>query len=579
MNKLLITTLLVSSFLTSESHGERINYKPNNSVSPITLPLPQGYTDAGDSLQAGNVAGAGNQTWQLIQNSSLGGPVTNLAVGGTTMQTIATSVTGATVDQLAGPFSLNGCRNDIATSGYSTCVSYWTTATNAITSDNYLAILMPNASVEPIGGLNWSQVTKLDRDLQLNYGNKAFSMWRAMQSVTNGSQADLDALALDETTPFCRTLPDGTVDSLHYGRNCSVPLANAYIQYFQAKLYGEGYIQPWQEFLLSGSAASTANTLNGLVTIAPCVGTVDSASIITTNGTTNTQFAIDSNCNITNLTGTTLSLFRYDILVQVTRHGKNYQGTVRVYPGASDTVAHSVIVDGSSWLTMPLAAVSADTQKISGVIAFQTAAGTDGVDMYLWGAETPNAKFVIHRNASNRLVIIGKNSSNTTVYSVQTASSGAGLITISSGLVYVFFSIDLTQAVPSVLNRLYVNTTPSLSFLTGTSGATINLNVRHNLLTQTSSAGVATLPFKGSIMEMIIWQDYIDWAVVGNIALVENSGTPVDLGSTCSITPVAGSPTASLFCLLGKNGDWGWGVNKGTTGPIIGATLNGHIIN
>ena len=565
-------------------------------TNPWLLPS-KGYVDEGDSLMAGNVAGSGNQIWSILSAYTTGASITNLAVGGTTSAQILTAMQAMTATQKAGLVVFNGCRNDINSVGYPNCVSNMEAA-GALLTGPFMYSGMPTATTDPLGTFNWAQVTAANRTLLAYYGVNYYSMWRKLQSLAitdagdPGYAADQAALAIDETPPSVRTLPNGSVDSLHYGARGSWGFAPKYqgLAYdfgvwTQAVLRGDGFIQPWQEFHLTGAAATAAQTNGGAVVTAPCIGTIASASITLENGgAPSGNFAIDSSCRITRATATVITTWRIDLTVQiVTRNGVARTGVVRLYIGSPGTGPTYVAVT-SSWETQPQVPSGIDAQQISGFDCYATGAGTDGQDMYLHGMQTPNAKFIEHRTTGNREVIIGKNSSNTTVYSLQTASSGAGLITAASGQVCVFFAMDLTAGTPSTTARVYVNETSSLSFLTGTSGETVNLaGGYHFMLAQTVGAttGVPTLPFVGSIGEIWLGAGYIDWSNIVNRALVYNTVTHAlnDLGATGSITPFGGSAIVPLFYLRGNAADWGWGNNAGTAGQMMTATSSGASIN
>jgi hypothetical protein len=523
----------------------------------------------GDSLRAGDLA-TPYEIWTLDSALVSGEAISNEGVGGETSAQIAARVVAGGATKLAGHNGLEMGRNDVAgtigtTGVVADVMANFATSVAAVTG-KYHVTPPPPASSEPAGDAPWAQCKSIHRKLVALYPTKTLDWTYLLQRSANPVGQDRTDVSKDFTPQSTRILPDFSVDLLHFGRKGNSVIAyQCDIPWLAACEGGTPYAMPYQEVHVVGAAAATARGANGLIATARFEGTPDSCALI---GPNPIGAVIASDGQITNATTNGLTAPYYDFYFTGTKAGAiSNTGLLRVFVGASDNSCSDTLFDGRCFMSMPDAPSGVSAQKGSGICAFSTASGTDGTSMFLLGNENLG-KFTIERTTGNRLRIIGKNAANTTVVSIQTGSSGAGLITSTSGIVWVFFSWDASPGTP--LSQVYVNETTSKSVATLTQGETVAFDFRLVVAAQTQSNAN---PFKGTFrLPPMLFNDYIDWSVQArrDEAYVSATKAAVVLGDTGAINGIV-----PFLWMPGNAADRAWGYNRGTGGDFVTALLPG----
>jgi hypothetical protein len=512
----------------------------------------------GDSLTAGAFASP-YEIWSLLQGYTTGSTVINEGVGSETSAQITARVVAGDPAELAGNNCLEMGRNDF-TSTIGTAdpvpgiMANYATSVAAITAESgsYVVVSPPNADIEPFGDPAWAQCVSLHRNLVATYPTKTMD-WRnpLIWAAAPRYAPDQINVVANETPSTTRTLSNGTVNSLHMGRKGDEVIAySLFLPWLRARSGGTPYAFPYQEVQVTGAAAATARTLNGLVTTVNFEGTPASCLLLRS---TLPGAVIASDGKITNAGANALTAPYYEFwYAGLTAGGAITEtGYQRTFVGASDTTLSAVTADGVWFATQPGAPSGLDSQKMSGVEVFSCASGTDGSSMYLIGNEN-FGRFTIERNANNRFRVIGKNNSTapgTSVVVLQSTNTGAGLITAATGEVWVFWSFDTTAGTSA--SRIYVGDTSAKAADVLTSSATVFLNNRAVIGAQSQSNAN---PFKGTRKFSWVANDYIDWSVLARRN--EARGT---LPSDFAINGIV-----PFLCFGGNAADWAWGQNKGT---------------
>lgn len=566
------------------------NTRKHNRFSPVkevlpspplgTLVLDKIFTMYGDSITAGNLAGSGNSIAELLA-TYVTGIVANEGIGSQTSQQITARITNAdptintpavTRAQLnAGRVWVEQGRNNwssqIGTTGMvDQVMSDYATAIAALTGD-YAVIPPVNANIEPYGDPAWAQCISLARRLSVAYPGKVIDWRKKLMEYNNFSAADWANVLQDITPASTRMIPPE--NSLHPGRKGNAVIAWDIAYRYNSAMQGSDiFINPWEEFHLTSTAASTAQTNGGAVATATIFGTPDQCTLISGD---RTNFTINNSGAITRSTATVLTAPYYEWQVRVVKGTKWCIGTVRVYIGASDNSSTDSVFDGLVFMVQPSGAPTSNSQKMSGFVALACAAGTDGTSMYIVGNEN-FGRFTIERNVNNRLRVIVKDNSaapGVAVGVLQTLSTGVGLVTFSAGLVWYFWSMDLSPATP--LKTQYINETVGGSTTQSlTSGGTAFMNT--NRLVVAAQSQTNANPFKGTIRALWAATDYIDWSDPARRAEVYNSSTlaAVALPSNGAVNGIV-----PFLWMPGNSADRAWGYNRGTGGDFVTALLPG----
>ena len=535
--------------------------------APFFITLSTTFTMWGDSLTAGAFASP-YEIWRLLQGYTSGLSVINQGIGGQTSAEITARVVAGDPAQLAGNNCLEMGRNDL-TSTIGTAdpvpgiMANYATSVAAIVGKggSYVVVSPPNADIEPFGDPAWAQCVSLHRNLVATYPTKTMD-WRnplIWAAALNYGPDQINVVA-NETPATTRTLSSGVVNSLHMGRKGDEAIAYPlFLPWLRARDGGTPYAFPYQEVQVTGAAAATARTLNGLVSTARFEGTPASCILLRS---TLPGAVIASDGKITNAGANSLTASYYEFwYAGLTAGGAITEtGYQRTFIGASDTTLTSVKADGIWFATQPGAPSGLNSQKMSGVEVFSCATGTDGTSMFLIGNEN-FGRFTIERNVNNRFRVIGKDNSTapgTSIAVLQSSPSGAGLITAATGEVWVFWSFDINAGTP--LSQIYINDTSAQAAAVLTQGATVFLN---NRSIQGAQSQANANPFKGTRKFSWVANDYIDWSVQARRD--EARGTLTSNFAINGIVP--------FICFGGTAADWAWGNNRGTGGGTFVTAL------
>lgn len=570
----------------------------------------------GDSLTAGNISGTAYSMPSFVLYR-LAGKSDNEGIGSTTSAQISARVINSDTtivspqwnltraQQLAGWVSLEMMRNDLnsvvgATGFMAPGYANYDKSVAAVQAagGDFVVVSPPNAGagisadgsvvgfvIEPAGDPSWAACLAIADRLTAVYPDREVDMKYLLQQMGDGSAADNSDLAADATPRSARLQTSGAYNALHPGPKGNYLLANSWsIPWLRAQ-EGQGvFAMPFQRRTTAamqpfpgtpGIIASTANTQGGFVTKAPVRGTPYGFAL--TGGNT-TDFAIDAQGNITRATSTVLTNVQDITFTAYSAIGPPSVGKLRLFFGDPTTAASDTTFDGTRFMVQPEAPTGQNAQAVSVVAAFSTAVGTDGTSMYLLGNEK-FGRLTLERNVGNRFRLIAK-ADNTadsgypltdqgnTVAILQTASTGNGLITNATGIVWVFMSFNLAPATPT--QSVYVNEAASVSAITATQGATASLNYRSIIAAQ-SQSGAA--PFKGVFRTLWVAPGVaVDWSVAANRAAFYNSSTKaaVNLPANGSFTP-SGSSTAVIpsIWMPGNDADRFWGNNRGSLGRFV----------
>jgi len=546
---------------------------------PYVLTLTKPATFFGNSLTAGNISGT-QYSFPSQLKPYVSGTVDNEGHGGDTPTQIADRVTNTDTtiydpgagltraQQVAGRGGLGSMRNAInSTIGLGgTTASILTQIARsvaALSADFYISI-EPNADVEPAGIAGWAQTEWIRREIMRLYPTRAMDWYYLLAPYAADSSLDRGSLYELIVPDQVRRLTNGTVNSLHEG-----PVGNAAIawdgawRFLEGEENGGGWSPPYIKTHITGSAASTARTLNGHVFDTPYRNTAGTFTLV---GGDTVNLAVNASTGeITNKTGANLGVVKAIV--------ENRKGTVRnrceidMFIGASDTSCSDTFFYGKQGITMPDSPTSVDAQKGSFIFGVRMGPGTDGTSMFILGNED-SGKVTIERTTSNTIRLTGKNPSGTTVVSLTSNASGAGLVNEAAGLVWVAISFDINAATPTA--TMTVNGTDVLSATkTLTSGGTVNYSKRLIIGAQTMTRRA---PFLGWLREFWMARDYIAWTTSARRDEVYNSSTlaAVNLPSDGAVNAIV-----PFFWLPGNDADKYWGDNRGTGGPSVAYILPG----
>ena len=547
---------------------------------PYVLTLSKPVTFFGNSMTAGNISGTANSFPALLE-PFVSGTVANEGHGGDTPTQVADRVTNTDTtiydtgagltraQQVAGYVGI-GCMRNAITSAIGvggTSASILTQvarAIGAVTSGQYFVSAEPNADVEPAGIAGWAMSEWVRRELMRLYPNNVIDWnYRASLYPAFGS---LDRENLGDLVPpaQCRRLNNSTVNSLHFG-----PLGNKAISHddawhwLEGQETGGGWAPPYLKRYITGTDAATARTLNGKVFDTPYLGSGNTFALV---GGDTVNLAVNSSTGeITNTTGANLGIVT--AIVEVKKGTVRNRCRLDLYIGASDTSCTDTFFFGKQAITMPDSPTSVDAQKGSFIFGVRMAPGTDGTSMFILGNEDAG-KVTIERTTSNTIRLTGKNPSGTTVVSLTSNASGAGLVNEAAGLVWVAISFDINAGTPTA--TMTVNGTDVLSATkTLTSGGTVNYSKRLIIGAQTMTRRA---PFLGWLREFWMARDYIDWSVSARRDEVYNSSTlaAVNLPSNGAVNAIV-----PFFWRPGNDADKYWGDNRGTGGPSVAYILPG----
>ena len=572
----------------------------------------------GDSLTAGNISGTAYSMPSFVL-SRIKGISDNEGIGSTLSGQIADRITNvdtqmvspqwglSRAQQLAGNVSVEEGRNNLnsvvgATGFLSTIYNDFDRSVAAIRAagGDFVTVSPPNAGagisadnsvvgfvIEPAGDPSWAACLAIADRLTAVYPDRMVDMKFLLQQMGDGSSADNSDLASDATPRSARLQTSGAYNALHPGPKGNYLLANnAFFPWLRA-CEGQGvYAMPFQRRTVAtmqpypgtlGIIASTANTLGGFVTRAPVRGLPIAFAL--TGGNT-TDFAIDNLGRITRATSTVLTNVQDLAFTAYASNGQSSVGKLRLFFGDPTTACADTTFTGQ-FMVQPEAPTGQNSQAISVVAAFSTAAGTDGVSMYLLGSEK-FGRLTLERNVSNRFRLILKadntadagypmTDQGTSVAVLQTAATGSGLITNATGIVWVFMSINVAPA--TAVQSVYVNEAASVSALTATQGATASLNYRSIIAAQTQ-AGAA--PFMGALRTLWIGAGFTDWSVASNRAAFYNpaSKAAIALPANGSFTPSGGTAIIPSMWMPGNDADRFWGNNRGSLGRFVTTGLS-----
>lgn len=189
------------------------------------------------------------------------------------------------------------------------------------------------------------------------------------------------------------------------------------------------------------------------------------------------------------------------------------------------------------------------------------ASGTDGSHLVI--TNTNGGRFGIHRDASNKIGITLRNTSNTTIANVITTNT----LTESDGLTHVSFAINLGNSTQA--DRLRITLGGTLETNIDTIAPLDDLVDFTNITFYISS--LSSQWIDGNIGQFYLAEEYVDTSVAANLALfVDSNGNSVDLGSNGS------TPTGTQPLIFLNNPVATWQNNLGSGGNF---TVGGELVD
>lgn len=533
--------------------------------SPLQMvTLSKSYTFEGDSIIAGNLPGVPNRI-QDFAATYLTGTILNRGVGGTTTAQIAASTAAETTQQKAGYGIVGTSRNDtsslVGTTGIVSGAMTQYAIIAGIVSPEWAFMGPPLADIEPYGDPAAAQCASISRKMAAAYPGRFIDINYILRQHPDGSANDAADIAAGYTPRSTRLQPNSSINSLHPGA-----IGNKYIadegvtSWAQACEGALAFANPYTEWRLSGVAAATAQTNGGAVMQAPIKGTPDACAIV---GGDTANFQISNSGAITRKTGAVITAPFSLIRFSATKNGLRTIGLIKLFIGAADTSCSDVTFDGKAFMMMPDSMSGVNASKASFFVALAPTA--DGTSRFVLGSDDTAHSISVEVTTGNRVRVLGKNAAGSVVLNCQTAAVDA--ILSGTGVVWVFFSTDMSGAGGTANTQMYVNETASKSFVSAIGGETLVFNNRAVIGAQ---AQLNQNPYKGGLRVFGMFNDFIDWSNSARRAEVYDSAT-----RAAKLLPSNGAVNgiAPLVWLPGNAADRAWGYNGGTGGDFVTALL------
>ena len=525
------------------------------------LELPDGLICEGDSRTQGTSAVAAVYgDWPTLLSAQVNGTVTNNGNGGDTTADVLADIAAESAGDKAKPHVIEAGYNDYSGGISADTVDNIADMVTALGHSNVLVIGIPHATTQQKGEFLWAEQELVNQQLRDTYTARFVDTMPVLQAHHDGSGTDLTNVA-EDTIPTSLLDPDDPGNVVHLNATGNGYVAEEAILPALGGIVGDiGMPSHFRKFAITSEAE--AGSVQAAIR-----GTPGSMSI-----SGSALFAIDNSGVITFTPGAPTEPY-YDLTVGARKGARSLSQTLRLGIGsrAADT-PKKVTFNDKMRIVMPRAPSGLDSGLISlAVLGLKMAAG-DGVVQYIVGGELTN-RFTLTRTSTNKLQLQVYNSSGASVLNFRTAAN----VLAADNFDAFFFSADLSGAGGSANCQIYRNSTSTMTFTTGTGGATMHLDRKYVFGAQNDSSGN---PWQGGDIGVVMaWSGIkIDWSNAANRDALWNSGTrlPTPLANDGSFTPSgAGSPAVPFLCWGGNKADWYSGRNRGSGGTTIGAPLSG----